>query len=308
MSENPQKKARAEKGGSSAAGRGGAGIYVEGELGAYYLLQMLAGSEARGLPYARIDRVQQGENEGYALDDLIVHGVSEKGTAILEIQSKRTIRFSSGDHIFKGVCEQIVRSNPAQRPTDGHLLAVATQRTSYSISGPYQDLLEWAHNAQSGVQFFARLALPGVASEDMRSFARPLGGRPDRWRQGAADRPWYRPPRHHPSPDRRRISLLCRGRVELCRAGAARPAGPDADPLHAALRNDRGRPDRARLCRQPIAPRNRALIGQIRTAAIGRKRSSGCKGRKAVTQAEEGCGYPLAQPPVLILKCKSLSK
>jgi hypothetical protein len=173
MSQSPKKKARAEKSGSSPVGRGGAGTYIEGQLGAYYLLQMLAGSDARGLPNARIERVQlQGENEGYALDDLIVHGVSDKGTAILEIQSKRTIRFSPKDPIFEGVREQIVRSNPAQKPTDRHLLAVATQRTSYSISGPYQDVLEWAHRAQSGGQFFARLALQGVASEDMRSFAK----------------------------------------------------------------------------------------------------------------------------------------
>ena len=173
MSQTSITRKNSEKIGSSPVGRGGAGTYIEGQLGAYYLLQMLAGSDARGLPNARIERVQlQGENEGYALDDLIVHGVSDKGTALLEIQSKRTIRFSPKDPIFEGVCEQIVRSNPAEKPTDRHLLAVATQRTSYSISGPYQDVLEWAHRAQSGGQFFARLALQGVASEEMRSFAK----------------------------------------------------------------------------------------------------------------------------------------
>ena len=134
---------------------------------------MLADSDARGLPDARIERVQlQGEDEGYALDDLVIHGISDKGTAILEIQSKRTIRFSPEDPIFKSVCEQIVRSNPAQKPTDRHLFAVATQRTSYSISGPYQDVLEWARKAESGSQFFARLALKGVASKEMRNFAK----------------------------------------------------------------------------------------------------------------------------------------
>ena len=135
MSQIPEGCLNQKQNGSSPVGRGGAGTYIEGELGAYYLLQMLAGSEARGLPNARIEQVQlQGENEGYALDDLIIHGVSDKGTAILEIQSKRTIRFSPKDPIFIGVCEQVVRSNPAQKPTDRHLLAVATQRTSYSIS------------------------------------------------------------------------------------------------------------------------------------------------------------------------------
>jgi len=172
MSQKPKDTVGAESRGSSPVGRGGAGTYIEGELGAYYLLQMLAGSEARGLPSARIERLQfQGENEGYALDDLIVHGMSEKGTSILEIQSKRSITFSPKDPIFQSVCEQIARSNPSQKPTDRHLLAVATQRTSHAISGPYQDVLEWARKAESGIQFFARLELKGVASEQMRSFA-----------------------------------------------------------------------------------------------------------------------------------------
>lgn len=78
-----------------------------------------------------------------------------------------------------------MRSNPAPKPTDRHLLAVATQRTSYAISGPYQDVLEWAHRAESGVQFFARLDLPGVASEEMCSFAKSF--RSNLVVQGVAD-------------------------------------------------------------------------------------------------------------------------
>jgi len=68
MDQEAEQQARGKEGsGSSPVGRGGAGTYIEGELGAYYLLQMLAGSDARGLPDARIDRVQfQGETDGYA--------------------------------------------------------------------------------------------------------------------------------------------------------------------------------------------------------------------------------------------------
>jgi hypothetical protein len=40
--------------GSSPASRGGAGTYIEGELGAFYLLSMLADIPAHGLPSARI--------------------------------------------------------------------------------------------------------------------------------------------------------------------------------------------------------------------------------------------------------------
>lgn len=165
-------KTNENKRGSSPVGRGGAGTYIEGELGAFYLLQMLAGSEARGLPNAQIERVLlQGVDEGYALDDLIVQGASDHGSSLLEIQSKRTITFSPKDSIFQSVCEQIVRSAPAIKPTDRHLFAVATQRTSFAISGPYQDVLEWARTARTGAEFFRRLTLKGGASDAMRGFA-----------------------------------------------------------------------------------------------------------------------------------------
>ncbi|WP_054132750.1 hypothetical protein [Novosphingobium sp. AAP1] len=95
MDHAPEDQANEMENGSSPVGRGGGGTYIEGELGAFYLLQMLSGSEARGLPDARIERVQfQGVDEGYALDDLIIHGVSDKGSSLLEIQSKRTITFA----------------------------------------------------------------------------------------------------------------------------------------------------------------------------------------------------------------------
>lgn len=80
---------------------------------------------------------------------------------------------------------QIAKSAPADKPTDRHLLAVATQRTSFAISGPYQDVLEWARRAKTGVQFFARLALKGVASDAMRSFAQTF--RTNLVAQGVAD-------------------------------------------------------------------------------------------------------------------------
>jgi hypothetical protein len=161
-----------EPGGSSVAGRGGAGAYIEGELGAYYLLEMLAGGEARGLPGAHIERVRfQGAGEGFALDDLVVHGRSARGPALLEIQSKRTIQFSPRDSLFAEVCGQIAKVTVAPGvPEDRHLLAVATQRTSFRISGPYQDVLAWARSADTAASFFGRLGAKGLASQEMRDF------------------------------------------------------------------------------------------------------------------------------------------
>src|SRR3546814_5034758 len=77
---------------SSPAARGGAGSYIEGELGAFYLLALLADIEPRGLPGALIQRVRyQGVDQGFSLDDLVIHGTSHAGEMLLEIQSKRTI-------------------------------------------------------------------------------------------------------------------------------------------------------------------------------------------------------------------------
>ena len=157
--------------GFSPASRGGAGVYIEGELGAYYLLAMLAGTEARGMPGAKLTRVRfQGVDQGYAMDDLILEGVVSAGDALLEIQSKRDISFSPKDATFAEVAAQVARTQAQNVPEERHLLAVATQRQSKSTCGPYQDVLLWARGANSGREFFGRVAAKGVGSPPMRTF------------------------------------------------------------------------------------------------------------------------------------------
>jgi len=169
MVENAEDRSQS---GSSPASRGGAGAYIEGELGAIYLLAMLARAEPRGLPGSQIGRVRfQGVEEGFALDDIVVHGNSAAGPSLLEIQSKRTIKFSPKDSVFREVCEQIAKAVAnSTLNEDLHQLAVATQRTSYKISGPYQDVLAWARAVDTSAAFFNRLEAEGVASPDMRKF------------------------------------------------------------------------------------------------------------------------------------------
>lgn len=157
--------------GSSPASRGGAGTYIEGELGALYLLAMLADIPAHGLPGARITYVRfQGTDLGFKLDDLIIQGIGSSGDVMLEIQSKRDITFSPGDAVFKDVAAQIARSKPIGVAEDRHYLGIATQRTSRKISGAYQDVLRWAATADNAAQFFARLDAKGVGNDDMRTF------------------------------------------------------------------------------------------------------------------------------------------
>ncbi|WP_226577287.1 hypothetical protein [Acuticoccus sediminis] len=158
--------------GSSPASRGGAGIYIEGELGAFYALALLAGTEARGLPGARLERIRfQGADRGFALDDIILEGVGAEGPCLLEIQSKRDATFAPKDKTFEDVARQVARSGQGHVPEECHHLAVATQRTSRTISGAYQDVLLWARDAENGSEFFARLKAEGVANDQMRQFA-----------------------------------------------------------------------------------------------------------------------------------------
>lgn len=160
-----------EEHGSNPASRSAAGAYIEGELGAFYMLTMLAGIDARGMPGARIARVRfQGVEHGFELDDIIIEGVSPVGDTLLEIQSKRTITFAPKDPLFREIAGQIARTKSGSVPQNRHFLAVATQRTSFKISGPYQDVLLWARGADSGSGFFARLNAKGVASPEMRNF------------------------------------------------------------------------------------------------------------------------------------------
>jgi hypothetical protein len=66
---------------TSPASSGPAGPRFEGQVGAYYLLSMLACSKPPGLPGTSIDRAAfQRADEGFPLDDVIVHAHDAGGT------------------------------------------------------------------------------------------------------------------------------------------------------------------------------------------------------------------------------------
>ncbi len=158
---------------ASPASSGPAGSEFEAQVGASYLLSMLAGGEPRGLPCTIVDSVElQRAGEGYPLDDVIVRSHDPDGNAaILEIQVKRTISFTPTDVVFQSVVAQIVEA--AGKPdfwNSKHELAVATARTSRKIDGAYQDVLTWARQIGSAETFVVRIARAGSASDDMRTF------------------------------------------------------------------------------------------------------------------------------------------
>ena len=158
---------------ASPAASGPAGSLFEAQVAAHYLLTMLAEGDARGMPGARINRVElQRAADGFPLDDVIVHGSTADGfEAVLQIQVKRTVTFSPTDSAFRDVIQQIGRAmNGLERDEPHHHFAVATERSSAKSSGPYKDVLRWGRELGSAAVLFRRLARPKVANDDMRTF------------------------------------------------------------------------------------------------------------------------------------------
>src|SRR5262245_8642497 len=120
----------------SPAARGPAGPLFEAQVGASYLVTLLLGTEARGLPNVTPERVAfQRDGEGHALDDVVVYGREPDGApATLEVQVKRSIEFTPSDDEFRDVVTQIARTS--QR-SDFHAtryeLAIATAQGSRKI-------------------------------------------------------------------------------------------------------------------------------------------------------------------------------
>lgn len=177
---------------TSPVSTGPGGERFEAKVGAFYLLAMLLDAEPRGLPGARIERVQfQGASDGSPLDDVIIHASRSDGeNAVLEIQAKRSITFSAGDAQFRDVVEQIAevaKSGHLKDPAR-HKVGVATAQGSRQIDGPYQEVLLWARATESADLFFRKLERPGASSEAMRNFVATLRSRLAEFGAASGDR------------------------------------------------------------------------------------------------------------------------
>lgn len=155
---------------------GPAGSNFEVRVGALYMLAMLKGAEARGLPVAAIERVAlQGAPDGHSLDDVIVLGRMPDGApATLEIQVKREITFAPKDKVFKDVVEQIaVATKKAAFTSEIYELAVATAKATGPM-GSYRELLSRVRSHASAAAFFGHLDTAGLYNEDQRTFIKTL--------------------------------------------------------------------------------------------------------------------------------------
>jgi hypothetical protein len=142
-------------------------------VAAHYLLTLLAEAAPRGLPGATIERVElQRSGEGHPLDDVIIKGSTQAGEpTLLEVQVKRTVTFSPSDVVFKDVVTQLAEAFRTLNVAHlRHQFAVAIDRTSFKITGPYQDVLRWAREVSSSSVFFGRINRKKVGNDDMRTF------------------------------------------------------------------------------------------------------------------------------------------
>lgn len=193
QSKQPAKTASSPKGGNSRkprraadkdtvvspAAAGPSGAVLEAHVGAQYLLPLLSGGEARGLPGVVVTRVAfQRAALGHPMDDVIITGLDRQGNvATLELQAKRTLVFTAGDKTFADVVALACRS--AIKPsfkTTRYELAVAVARTSTKIEQHIQEVLKWARNYQNSNDFFIRLNQSGAAHQAMRDFVSAFRG------------------------------------------------------------------------------------------------------------------------------------
>ena len=172
MTERPPVSPNQEPGATSPAATGPAGPLFEGQVGAYYLLCMLAGGEPRGLPGTTVIQIEFQRASDRPLDDVIVHATHGHGKqAVLEVQVKRTIDFTATDLVFRALVAQVAKAS-AKPEFDAHRyeLAVATERTSTKIERSYQEVLSWARELGTAQTFFSRLNQKRLANGDMRKF------------------------------------------------------------------------------------------------------------------------------------------
>ncbi|MDI3560217.1 hypothetical protein [Bradyrhizobium sp. Arg816] len=164
---------------ASPAAAGPSGALLEGHVGAQYLLPLLSGGEARGLPGVVVTRVAfQRASLGHPMDDVIITGHDRQGRpATLELQAKRTIAFTASDTVFADVVALACQT--ATKPefnTTRYELAVAIGRTSTKIEQHVQNVLKWAREYQDAEGFFGRLTQPGAAHQEMRDFVEAFRG------------------------------------------------------------------------------------------------------------------------------------
>lgn len=151
---------------------GDAGGHFESRVAAYYLSSLLVEGVVRGLDNAVAKEVNlQRRYEEQLLDDVIVKGAYPTGPAVLSLQVKRQLSFTSKNALFQevlGQCWQTFTNQGFQRDRDS--FGVALSVYSSKVDDHYQTVLSWARHSVTAQDFFNRIQQPGLSSESSRTF------------------------------------------------------------------------------------------------------------------------------------------
>jgi len=148
---------------------GPAGAQFEAKVGTHYALALLSDTEPFGLPGAIVKRIEfQRDGLNHPLDDVIVKGVTRLGEhRCLEVQAKRSIKFTESDDNFSSVVEKIVE---ARKIDPSRRFAVAIERTTGTIENGVQEALELAQQTVDATSFLKLLEVEGRYNGYMRNF------------------------------------------------------------------------------------------------------------------------------------------
>lgn len=156
---------------SPPSATGPAGSVLEGNVGGYYLLALLAMGEPRGLPGATIQGVSFQRVREYPLDDIVVHAMNANGSqATLEIQCKRSMTFTASDAEFSDVVARVWHASKKSEFEATRYELVAIGKTTTRIERDCQEVLRWARALADSDTFASHIAREGFASDGMRSF------------------------------------------------------------------------------------------------------------------------------------------
>lgn len=124
---------------------GGAGFNYEDRVAAYFLVQMLAGSQPLGAEFGIVTAVDfQVQDAGWLLEDLLVtfHDGTEHHSFAISIKSNRQVtRNGYPDHFVRAVWTQWLDTSSGCFDKERDLLGLATGRLADSVRAAWNDML-----------------------------------------------------------------------------------------------------------------------------------------------------------------------
>jgi NACHT domain len=156
---------------------GGGGTHFEATVLSYYLAVLLCDLPARGvLGNAVVSVRAQRAALGAPLDDVIVAGVTEDGTATaLHLQIKNKLTFTAADADWVDILRRAWDTFTADDFDAVHMrLGAGIGRYSARADDHYQSVLSWARYSDTADDFFLRIEKKDFSSETKLAFVQAI--------------------------------------------------------------------------------------------------------------------------------------